>query len=111
MALLYLGYKLFDVCGFEFRKAENTTEKCISTYCKVNFEQTLLSAEFGVYVLIFQTLCGKLNRQLYKKTYCQYNYNKHLKEISVYGGLFAFPITTYRTIEYCKNKDHQIINF
>jgi hypothetical protein len=114
MALLYLGYKLFDTYDIKLKKAENTTEKCISTYGKFKFEQSLLTFEISVYILTAQVFFGKKYMRLndiYKIQSCNYNKHYQIKQIIQYGSLFAFPITTYRTFEYIKGKEQQIIDF
>ena len=114
MALLYLAHKLFDICRIEFKKAENTTEKCISTYGKFKFEQALLSTEISIYVLTLQVFFGKKYMRLndiYKIQSCNYNKHYQIKESFQYGSLCALPLTTYRTFEYIKEKEQKIINF
>jgi hypothetical protein len=108
MALLYLS-NLFINNNVSFRNAENDTEKAMSIYSKLKYEQGMLGAEFGLYSGILMQTRG--NNPLPKINTCNYNFNYKLGRYFLWGSVVALPITIYRTLQYIKQNDIKFIRF
>ena len=113
MALVYLGYKLLDISEIKFKNADNCIEKCVATFSRYKMEQSLLSIELGIYMILLRPYIKKpiVIRELYKYPCCDNYRNNYRQDIYLYSSLLAFPISIYRTYKYINNNDQKIISF
>jgi hypothetical protein len=116
MALLYLGNKLINYSEIKFRPVENSTEKTLATVVKFNYERTLLTSEFAVYNILFNTLVINLltnNKKIFEleKLPCQFNFWNYARQTGLRGQLFIMPYVVYRTIQYIKSDDNSILSY